>query len=219
VIDLAALSASVATAARGNAPIQGPSTWQGPPPELLQRLAFIAVLVKLAASRQQQLRAPAARDRTVSLDPPTPVSARTLAVQKIAERVTQARDAALSEQVTDIPLGVVKGAAAAGLAGLASGGISGGIAAIGESFSAAVAAAPAAVPLAVAGIIGSIVVPTIVSGELFSNKIDPVFDATTPEGMARAARQAVLIRQSLATTGTKFAFKGEADPLRFIPEV
>lgn len=215
MIDLAALSASVHGAAIGNSPVRVAST-PSPSPELLQRLALIKLLVALVARRQQQLRAQgvAAAGRALSPPPPT-VTARSLAVQKISTAVTRARDAAMAGQVDDFIGGGVKAVGGAALAGLATGGLSGGLSAATTALSSFAAAAPVAVPLATAGIIAGIVVPAIVSGDMFSNHIDPVFDATTAEGQARARRQAILIKASLATTGTKFGFKGEPDPERF----
>ena len=90
MIDLAALSASVAGAARGNAPIQVQG-FVGQSPELLRRLALLRVLVRVAARRQQQqLRAPSAgvlrAPGSAALSDPT-LTVRDLRVQKIAAAV------------------------------------------------------------------------------------------------------------------------------------
>lgn len=107
----------------------------------------------------------------------------------------------LLDQVGDKAGEIIGGTLAAGLAG----GVEAGSAALGTALSSAAAAAPVAVPLAAAGIIASILVPAIASGDFFSNRIDPVFDATTVEGHARAIAKAKIIRSDLATTGYKFA--------------
>lgn len=121
----------------------------------------------------------------------------------IIDHVTRAMDDGSRAQAMDAITGIAKGAGAAALASLAAGGgISGGLAA---ASSALAASAPVAAPLAAAGIIASIVLPTILDGSLFNNQIDPYFDATTPEAIARSRRQAVLIKQDLAETGYKFA--------------
>lgn len=211
MIDLAALSLSVQAAARPVNNSMAGTVAAGPSPELLQRVAFIAMLVRVVAARQQQLRAqpaPSFRDR---LSPVGTTSQRDLVVQKIATGIARAQDEQLENRAEELVSGTVKGAAgaaaAAGLAAIASGGFAAGGAAATAALSSALAAAPAAAPLATLGIIGSIVIPTIVSGELFSNKIDPYFDATTPAAMARARAQAALIRQDLTDTGYKFARK------------
>lgn len=212
MIDLAALSASVHGAALGGSPVRA-QTAPALSPELLQRLALIKLLVALVARRQQQLRAQGAVAGGPVLSPPPPtVTARSLAVQKIATAVGRARDAAMAGQVEDFISGGVQTVAGGALAGLATGGIQGGIAAAAESLSTFAAAAPVAVPLATAGVIAGIIAPAIASGEMFSDKIDPFFDATTKEAQARAAAQAKLIRQDLAETGTKFARRGLRDP-------
>lgn len=185
---------------------------RGTPSQLLQVLAVLRLLKDRASQPVQAV-------AHVGIMPRRPVApaftARDLAVGKYATQLDRARTDALTSQVGDIIGGTLKGALGAGLAGVASQGFAAGgeaaLASLGASFS----AMPAAAPIATLGIIGSIIVPAIVSGDMFSNHIDPVFDATTAEGQARARRQAVLIRDSLATTGTKFGFKGQADPDRF----
>lgn len=212
-VDLAALSAAVHGAAVGSRVMVASST--APSPELLQRLALIKLLVALVARRQQQLRAQGVAAGGRALSPPAPtVTQRDLAVEKISTAVTRARDAAITGQLGDVVQGSADKVAGAALAGLVSGGIEGGFDAASTALSSLAAAAPVAVPLAVGGIITSIVLPSILSGEFFSNKIDPAVDYSTPEGYARAARQALLIKQDLADTrtataaGQKFARKG-----------
>lgn len=165
-------------------------------------------------------------------------SQRTIAVQKFAAQSNAYFDAALRnralqpvlsildplvENVGTIAKGALGAATLAGTAALAQG-FAAGAGAFGSSLAASAGAAssavstaatalgaiaPAAVPLAAAGIIGSIIGPAIASGQFFSGSIDPYFDATTAAATKRAAAQAALIRQDLATTGLKFARRSQ----------
>ena len=128
----------------------------------------------------------------------------------------------LVSNVGTIGKGALGAAAVAGIGALGEGFAAGAgafgtsLAASGTAITAGLASAAAALPFAAPAVdlavLGSIIVPTITSGELFSGSVDPYFDATTAAAQKRAAAQAVLIKQDLLSSGTKFARRGAVDP-------
>jgi hypothetical protein len=170
-----------------------------------------------------------------------PSSQRTLDVQKIAQSSAAAVTAAIRNRAfqpvtslldplvnnaSTIAKGALGAAVLAGGTAALSGGLGAGATAFGASLAGSAAgigsaastalagfaaAAPAAIPLA--AVAGGVLValPAIANGQFFGGSTDPYFDATTAAAQKRAAAQAALIRQDLATTGLKFARRGQTD--------
>jgi hypothetical protein len=128
----------------------------------------------------------------------------------------------------------VVGAASVGVETVLTGGtLAEGVSAAGESIgnaAASVGSSASSAAEGAAGVVGPAVVigadVLMVGGALFTmfggdlenvlglhgGPLSPEFDATTPAGQFHARQEAILIKKSLAETGTKFSLKGQPDP-------